>query len=137
MYLLFYTIIQLSRIFNEKNSLPKLYKFNCNLLILKLQFKESQMKKKTLSISLIIIGSYLLIGNTIFSLLFNRVDPIGYYIPVDPLNYWENWWQIYGFMTMIVAIYGLIFIILGIIVFTRNKEEIIIFPRSYKNKQGK
>ena len=95
------------------------------------------MKKKTLGISLIIIGSYLLIGNTIFSLLFNRVDSIGYYVPIDPLNYWENWWQIYGFMTMIVAIYGLIFIILGIIVFTRNKEEIIIFPRSYKNKQGK
>jgi hypothetical protein len=71
------------------------------------------MNKKVLGIILISLGGYLTVGNTILSLLLNRV----YYIhpvSISPLNYWLEWLADYGYMTILVALIGIILINEGI-----------------------
>lgn len=80
------------------------------------------MNKKINGVILIIFGGYLLIGNTIFSILFNYVGPIGFYIPLSPEEYWTNWWYQYGFITVAIAVVGLILIILGIRIFIKGNK---------------
>jgi hypothetical protein len=70
------------------------------------------MNRKTLGITLIAFGGYLAIGNTILSLLLNRVYPL--HVPISPLNYWLEWLAQYGFMTIIIALIGIILINEGI-----------------------
>ena len=85
------------------------------------------MNKKVIGIILIIFGSYLSIGNTIMSILFNYAGPIGWDVPINPTDYWRNWWNNYGLVTIIIAVAGLIVIISGIqILFKNNKRTIII-----------
>ena len=69
------------------------------------------MNKKVIGIILIIFGSYLSIGNTIMSILFNYAGPIGWDVPINPTDYWRNWWNNYGLVTIIIAVAGLILII--------------------------
>ena len=85
------------------------------------------MNKKINGAILIIFGGYLLIGNTIGSILFNYAGPIGFYIPLSPEEYWRNWWYQYGIITVAIAVAGLILIILGIRIYIkRNKISEII-----------
>jgi len=84
------------------------------------------MNQKALGIFLIIFGAYLVIGNTILSMLFNYAGPIGYYVPISPLNYWLNWWALYGPITLLIAGAGTLLVILGIRVLMRNKRVIIV-----------
>jgi uncharacterized membrane protein len=79
------------------------------------------MDKKIESVILIIVGSYFLIGNTIFSLLFNHIGP-SYDVPVTPEDYWSNWWNNYGIITIAIAMVGLILIILGIRIFIKRNK---------------
>jgi hypothetical protein len=70
------------------------------------------MNKNVISVILIIIGGYFLIGNTIFSLLFNHIGP-SYGVPVSSEDYWSNWWANYGLSTIIIAVLGIILILIG------------------------
>jgi len=79
------------------------------------------MDKKIESVILIIVGSYFLIGNTIFSLLFNHIGP-SYDVPVNSEDYWSNWWNNYGIITVAIAVTGLILLIFGIRVFIKRNE---------------
>ncbi|MHA1669268.1 MAG: hypothetical protein ACTSV5_01690 [Promethearchaeota archaeon] len=85
-----------------------------------------KIDKKVLGIILIIIGSYFLVGNTIFSLLLNYTGSIGFDVPISPTDYWRNWWNNYGLITVIVAITGLVLLILGIRILIRNNNRVII-----------
>ena len=80
------------------------------------------MNKKINGVILIIFGGYLLIGNTIFSILFNYAGTIGFYIPLSPEVYWASWWCQYGSLTIAIAAAGLILIILGIRIFIKRNE---------------
>ncbi len=46
-----------------------------------------KMNKKIIGIINIIFGSYLLIGNTLMSILFNYAGPIGFDVPISPADY--------------------------------------------------
>jgi hypothetical protein len=86
------------------------------------------MNKKLLAIFLIVFGGYLAVGNTIFSLIFNQViysggGPIGDPIQPSPLNYWLNWWTLYGPITILIAAAGLILLYLGIRILIKDKQE--------------
>ena len=80
------------------------------------------MNKKINGVILIIFGGYLLIGNTIFSILFNYAGTIGFYIPLSPEEYWASWWGQYGIITVAIAVTGLILLIFGIRVFIKRNE---------------
>ncbi len=84
------------------------------------------MDKKSIGIILIIFGTYLLIGNTLMSLLFNYAGPIGWDIPISPTDYWRNWWNNYGLVTVIIAIVGFVLIIPGIRILIRSNKRIKI-----------
>ena len=71
------------------------------------------MRKKTLWTIYIIIGLYLSILNPIFSLLFTEVYTIGFYVPLEPLVYWTEWFWKYGLLTLILAGIGVKLVILG------------------------
>ena len=88
------------------------------------------MNKKVIGIIIIIFGSYLLIGNTIMSLLFNYAGPIGFDVPISPSDYWFNWWNNYGLVTVIVAVAGLILLIPGIRILIRNNKRTMIITES-------
>ena len=89
-----------------------------------------KMNKKAIGIVIIIFGIYLVIGNTLGSLLFNYAGPVGFYVPISPLEYWSNWWNLYGLVTVLIAVAGLIIIILGIRVFIKNKNRTMINTES-------
>jgi len=79
------------------------------------------VNKKILWAIIIIIGAYLLVGNTIISVLFNYAGTTGFEVPLDSEEYWANWWLQYGIITVAIAIAGLILIILGIRVFMKKE----------------
>ena len=83
-----------------------------------------KINKKVLGIILIVFGSYLIIGNTIFSLLFNYAGPIGYYVPMSPSEYWRNWWNMYGLITVLVAVVGFTILILGMWILIKNRTKV-------------
>ena len=85
-----------------------------------------KVNKKSIGIILIIFGTYLLIGNTLMSLLFNYAGPIGWDIPISPTDYWRNWWNNYGLVTVIIAIVGFVLIIPGIRILIRSNKRIKI-----------
>lgn len=89
-----------------------------------------KMNKKIIGIINIIFGSYLLIGNTLMSILFNYAGPIGFDVPISPADYWLNWWNNYVLVTVIIAIAGLILIILGIRILIRNSNRTMIIKES-------
>ena len=87
------------------------------------------MNKKVLGWLLIIFGGYFVIGNTIFSILFNRAPysgggPIGDPIPISPWNYILNWLSFYGAITILVALAGIVLFLLGLDIIEKNKKEI-------------
>ncbi len=84
------------------------------------------MNKKVRGIIIIILGSYLLIGNTIMSILLNYAGPNGFNVPVSSTNYWRNWWNNYGLVTVTIAIVGVIIISFGIRNLIRNNRGITI-----------
>ena len=88
------------------------------------------MNKKAIGIIFIIFGSYLLVGNTLMSILFNYAGPIGFDVPISPTDYWRNWWNNFGLVTVITAVAGLILIILGIPIVIRNNNRIKIITES-------
>ena len=88
------------------------------------------MNKKAIGIILIIFGSYLLVGNTLLSLLLNYAGPIGWIVPISPTDDWRNWWNLYGLVTVITAVVGLVLIILAIQVLIKNKIRTIIISES-------
>ena len=86
------------------------------------------MNKKPLAIFLIVLGGYLAVGNTIFSLLFNQVifsggGPIGDPVQLSPEEYWLNWWMQFGPITILIAGAGIILLYLGIRILIRHKQE--------------
>lgn len=89
-----------------------------------------EINKKVIGIILIIFGSYLLVGNTIVSLLFNYAGPIGFDVPISPTDYWRNWWANSGLVTVIIAVAGLILMILGIPILIRNNKRLMIIQES-------
>jgi len=89
-----------------------------------------EINKKVIGIILIIFGSYLLVGNTIVSLLFNYAGPIGFDVPISPTDYWRNWWANSGLVTVIIAVAGLILMILGIPILIRNNKRSLIIQES-------
>jgi len=84
------------------------------------------MNKKNIGIIIIIFGSYLLVGNTLMSLLLNYAGPIGWDVPISPADYWRNWWNNYGLVTVIIAVAGLILIILAIRILIKNNKRTMI-----------
>lgn len=88
------------------------------------------MNKKIIGIIIIIFGSYLLVGNTLMSILFNYAGPIGFDVPISPTDYWRNWWINFGLVTVIIAIAGLILTILGIRILIRNSNRTMIIKES-------
>ena len=83
--------------------------------------------KKGIGLILIIFGSYLLVGNTIFSLLFNYPGPIGWGIPISASDYWRNWWNNNGLVTVIIAVAGLLLLVQGIrFLIMSNKNTLLI-----------
>jgi len=88
------------------------------------------MNKKAIGIIFIIFGSYLLVGNTLMSILFNYAGPIGFDVPISPTDYLLNWWNNYGLVTVITAVAGLILIILGIPILIRNNNRTKIITKS-------
>ena len=89
-----------------------------------------KMNKKAIGIILIIFGSYLLVGNTLLSLLLNYAGPIGWSIPISPTDYWRNWWDIYGLVTVLTAVAGLVLIVLAIRILIKNKTRAIKITES-------
>ena len=81
------------------------------------------MNKKTIGIIFIIFGSYLSVGNTLMSILFNYAGPIGWDVPISSTDYWRNWWNNYGLVTVIIAIVGFILIIPGIQILIKNNKR--------------
>jgi hypothetical protein len=79
------------------------------------------MNKKPFAIFLIPLGGYLLVGNTILSIFFNYAGPIGFYGPISPMNYWVGWFELYGPMTIFIAMIGIVLIIYGISLLKRNQ----------------
>ena len=71
------------------------------------------MRKKGIGIVLLILGSYFVLINPIFSMLFNQVYTIGFYVPIDPLGYWIEWLFLYGYITIMFVLLGVCLIILG------------------------
>ena len=88
------------------------------------------MNKKAIGIILIIFGSYLLVGNTLLSLLLNYAGPVGWIVPFNPTNYWRNWWNLYGLVTVVIAVAGLVLIILAIWVLIKNKTRTMTITES-------
>ena len=88
------------------------------------------MNKKTIGIIFIIFGSYLSVGNTLMSILFNYAGPIGIGVPISPTDYWRNWWINFGLVTVITAVAGLILIILGILILIKNINRTKIITKS-------
>ena len=88
------------------------------------------MNKKVIGIIFIIFGSYLLVGNTLMSLLFNFPGPIGWNIPMSPTDYWRNWWNNNGLVTVLTAVAGLILIILCIPILIRNNNRTMTITES-------
>jgi len=84
------------------------------------------MNKKNIGIIIIIFGSYLLVGNTLMSLLLNYAGPIGWDVPISPTDYWRNWWNNYGLVTVIIAVAGLILIILAKRILIKNNKRTMI-----------
>lgn len=87
------------------------------------------MNKNVLGWFLIIFGGYLVIGNTIFSFLFNRIPfsgggPFGEPEPISPSNFWQNWLSLYGAPTILIAGIGIFLIFLGISTLKKYKNEI-------------
>lgn len=87
------------------------------------------IQNKTKGIILVIVGFYLLVVNTILSILFGSVyvpcipTPNGYECPpVDPLTYFGNWLYQYGLVTILIALGGLALIIYGSRHFLIKKE---------------
>ena len=91
-----------------------------------------KMNKKAIGIILIIFGSYLLVGNTLLSLLLNYAGPIGWIVPISPTDYWRNWWNLYGLVAVLTAVAGLILIILSIPILIRNNNRTMIITESNK-----
>ncbi|TFG16071.1 MAG: hypothetical protein EU533_09420 [Promethearchaeota archaeon] len=83
------------------------------------------MNKKVIGIVLIIIGTYLLIGNTIMSILFNYAGPIGFDVLINSSDYWSNWWNNYGLITIIIAVIGVMSTIFGIWIFKGRKRNLV------------
>ncbi|NVM19846.1 MAG: hypothetical protein HWN80_19240 [Candidatus Lokiarchaeota archaeon] len=71
------------------------------------------MRKRVIGISLLIFGVYLALVNPIFSILFNQVYTIGFYVPLEPLSYWVEWLLLYGWFTILLAILGVFLINYG------------------------
>ena len=91
-----------------------------------------KMNKKAIGIILIIFGSYLLVGNTLLSLLLNYAGPIGWNIPMSPTDYWRNWWNNNSLVAVLTAVAGLILIILSIPILIRNNNRTMIITESNK-----
>ena len=88
------------------------------------------MNKKVIGIVLIIIGAYLLIGNTIMSILFNYAGPIGFDVLINSSDYWSNWWNNYGLITITIAVIGLMSAIFGIWLIKGRKNHLAILQES-------
>ena len=86
--------------------------------------------KKGIVLILIILGSYLLVGNTIFSLLFNYAGPIGWGIPISASDYWRNWWNNNGLVTVIIAVVGLLLLVQGTRILIRSNKSTMIVTES-------
>lgn len=71
------------------------------------------MNKRVIGILLLIFGAYLSLVNPIFSMVFNQVNPIGFYVPIEPLEYWVTWLFMYGYITIMPALLGVCLIIYG------------------------
>ncbi len=89
-----------------------------------------KMNKKAIGIILIIFGGYLLVGNTLLSLLLNYAGPIGWIVPISPADYWRNWWNLYGLVTVLTAVAGLVLIILAIRILIKYKTRTMIISES-------
>ena len=71
------------------------------------------MRQRVIGVLLLILGFYLALLNPIFSILYNEVYTIGFYVPLEPLNYWLEWLFLYGWFTILFAIIGVYLLILG------------------------
>ena len=60
------------------------------------------------------------------SILLNYAGPNGFNVPVSSTNYWRNWWNNYGLVTVTIAIVGVIIISFGIRNLIRNNRGITI-----------
>jgi hypothetical protein len=86
------------------------------------------LSKKPLAIILIVLGGYLAVGNTIFSLIFNQVifsggGPGGDPIQLSPEEYWLNWWMQFGPITLLIAGIGIFLLVFGTRLFMRDKNQ--------------
>lgn len=58
--------------------------------------------------------------NPIFSLIFNQIVPIGFDIAIDAINYWFEWLMHYEWITIMLALVGLVLIIKSCRYFKRD-----------------
>jgi hypothetical protein len=85
---------------------------------------KTHMNKKILGIFLVLLGGYLVIGNTILSILFTYVGPIGYDGQINLVSYLANWFSLYGLITILIAIIGIFSIKYGISNLKRDQIKI-------------
>ena len=86
--------------------------------------------KKVKGIIIIIFGSYLIIGNTLITLIFSYTGPIFYDVPISPTDIWHNYWNEYGLITIIYIDVGLILVILGTRILIKNKKRTMVIRKS-------
>jgi len=78
--------------------------------------------KKVKGIIIIIFGSYLIIGNTLITVIFAYTGPIFYDVPISPTDIWHNYWNEFGFLMIMYATVGFILVFLGILILIKNKK---------------
>ena len=81
------------------------------------------MNKKLLGIILILLGGYLMIGNTALSMLFNYAGPIGFFVPINSVDYWANF-SLHGPITIFIAVIGVFLVKYGISILKRDQANI-------------
>jgi len=70
------------------------------------------MRKRTIGTIYLIVGLILSIFYPITS-VSNVVTSYGPSVPSDPLAYWIEWFWKYGLLTIILAIIGVYFVVIG------------------------
>ena len=78
--------------------------------------------KKVKGIIIIIFGSYLIIGNTLITVIVAYIGPIFNDVQISPTVYLRDWWNEFGFLVIMYATVGSILVFLGILILIENKK---------------
>ena len=86
--------------------------------------------KKVKGIIIIIFGSYLIIGNTLITVIFAYTGPIFNDVQINPAIYLRDWWNEFGVLMIMYATVGLILVFLGILILVKNNKRTMVIRES-------